>query len=69
MLVSRVNKAAEYRRHAQEARTVAAWISLKDVREQLLATARHLEMLAEEEERLAQEARPDQSLKTGSDAV
>ncbi len=69
MLVSRLNKAAEYRRHAQEARTVAAWISLKDVREQLLATARHLETLAEEEERLAQEAGPAQSLKTRSDAA
>ncbi len=69
MLVSQLNKAAEYRRHAQEARTVAAWISLKDVREQLLATARHLETLAEEEERLVQEASPVQSLNMGSDAA
>ncbi len=69
MVVSRLNKAAEYRRHAQEARTVAAWISLKDVQEQLLATARHLEVLVEEEERLVQEASPVQSLNMGSDAA
>ncbi len=69
MLVSRLNKAAEYRRHAQEARAVAAWISLKDVREQLLVTARHLEVLAEEEERLVQEAGPVQVTKSGSDAA
>jgi hypothetical protein len=48
---------------------VAAWISLKDVREQLLATARHLETLAEEEERLVQEASPVQVLRPGSDAA
>jgi hypothetical protein len=48
---------------------VAAWISLKDVREQRLATARDLEALADEEERLVQEVRPVQVLKSGSDAV
>ncbi len=69
MLVSRLNRAAEHRRQAQEARAVAAWISLKDVREQLLATARDLEALADEEERLVQEVSPAQALKSGSDAV
>lgn len=48
---------------------MAAWISLKDVREQLLATARDLEALADEEERLVQEVSPAQGLKPGSDAA
>ena len=69
MLVSRLNRAAEHRRQAQEARAVAAWISLKDVREQLLATARDLEALADEEERLVQEVSPVQVLRPSSDAV
>ena len=61
MLVARLNRAAEHRQQAQEARVVAAWISLKDVREQLLATARDLEALADEEERLVQEVSPAQA--------
>ncbi len=56
MFISRLDKAAEYRRQAQQARAVAAWISLNDVRQQLLETARHLEVLAEEEETGAREA-------------
>ncbi len=69
MLISRLDRAAEYRRQAQQARAVAAWISLKDVRAQLLATARRLEILAEAEERLVQEASPAQVLKPGSDVA
>ena len=56
MFISRLNKAAEYRQQAQQARAVAAWISINETRQQLLETARHLEMLAEDEERRAQGA-------------
>ena len=61
MLVTQLNRAAEYRRQAQQARAVAAWISLQDVRQQLLETARHLETLAEDEERRAREMMPPHS--------
>jgi hypothetical protein len=60
-LVTQLNRAAEYRRQAQQARAVAAWISLQDVRQQLLETARDLEVLAEGEERRAREMRLPQS--------
>jgi len=49
----RHDKAAEYRRQAQEVRDLARQISINDARRQLLATAMHLEALAEEEERRA----------------
>lgn len=54
MSARRLHKAKEYRRQAQQARDVAQWMSLLDAKQQLLETARHLEMLAEIEE---QEAR------------
>ncbi len=65
MLVTQLNRAAEYRRQAQQARAVAAWISLQDVRQQLLETARDLEVLAEGEERRAREMRLPQSKASG----
>jgi hypothetical protein len=51
MYSPRYDKAAEYRRQAREARTLASQISINDARSQLLETATHLEALAEEEER------------------
>ena len=49
-LASRSSKAADYRRQAKEIRTLAAQITLMDARHQLLETARHLEVLAADEE-------------------
>ena len=46
-----LEKAAEYRRKAQEIRTIVEKITIYEAREQLLETAEHLEALAEEEER------------------
>jgi hypothetical protein len=57
------DKAAEYRRRAQEARDLAQQISLKDVKRHLLETAKNLEILAEAEERRAREAGPPFPLK------
>ncbi|HEX2555745.1 MAG TPA: hypothetical protein VHL98_18755 [Microvirga sp.] len=51
------DRAAEYRRQAQQIRDVAAWISRHDVRKQLLETVCHLEVLALEEERRHQPGR------------
>jgi hypothetical protein len=51
----RHDKAAEYRRQAQEVRDLVRQISINDARRQLLETAMHLEALAEEEERRVQE--------------
>jgi hypothetical protein len=51
--VERLTKAAEYRRQAQEIRTIAERIAINEAREQLLETADHLEQLAQEEERKA----------------
>jgi len=48
------HRAAEYRRQAQEIRTIVQKLSIDEAREQLLETAERLEMLAEEEERKAQ---------------
>jgi len=48
------HRAAEYRRQAQEIRTMVQKLSIDEAREQLLETAKRLEMLAEEEERKAQ---------------
>ena len=48
-----VLKAAEYRRQAQEIRTIVEKIAIDEAREQLLETAEHLEELAQEAERKA----------------
>ena len=50
----RHDQAAEYRRQAQEIRTMAQKLSIDEAREQFLKTAERLETLAEEEERRAQ---------------
>ena len=47
------DQAAEYRRQAQEIRTIVQKISINEARKQLLQTAEHLEGLASEEERKA----------------
>ena len=44
------DQAAEYRRQAQEIRTMVQKLSIDEAREQLLETAEGLERLAEEEE-------------------
>ncbi|WP_457093966.1 hypothetical protein [Microvirga sp. P5_D2] len=44
-------KAAEYRQRAQTSREVARWTSLRESREHLLEAAKHLDALADEEER------------------
>ncbi|MCB8822866.1 hypothetical protein LJD17_20255 [Microvirga rosea] len=56
MYSPRYDKAAEYRRLAEESRTLARQISINDARRQLLETAKHLELLAQEEERRMQMA-------------
>ena len=48
------DQAAEYRRQAQEIRTIVEKLSIDEAREQLLETAERLERLAEEEERKVQ---------------
>jgi hypothetical protein len=48
------DQAAGYRKQAAAARAVATSVSLNDVKQKLLETARRLEALAEEEERKAQ---------------
>jgi hypothetical protein len=50
------DKAVEYRQQAESIRVIARQISLNEARNQLLDTARHLELSAEEEERKAQQA-------------
>ena len=50
MSVDRLKKAAEYRRQAQEIRTIVQKIWIKEARAQLLETAEHLEVLAKQEE-------------------
>jgi GTP cyclohydrolase I len=47
----RHNQAVEYRRQAQEIRTIIQTLSINEARNQLLETAERLETLAEEEER------------------
>ena len=64
MYSPRYDKAAEYRRQAQEVREIACQISINDARRQLLETAKHLEALAEEEERRVRETAPDQVPRT-----
>jgi hypothetical protein len=51
----RPDKAAEYRQEAESIRAVARQVSLNETRNQLLDAARHLEVLAEEEERKARQ--------------
>ena len=50
MSADRFDHAAEYRRQAQEIRTIVEKIWINEAREQLLETAEHLEGLAQEEE-------------------
>lgn len=47
---SRHKQAAEYRRKAQEIRTIVQTLSIDEAREQFLETAERLETLAAEEE-------------------
>jgi hypothetical protein len=64
MYVPRQDRAADYRRQAEEARAMAKWISLNDTKHQLLeVAAKHLEALAEIEER---EARKVDALQASS---
>jgi GTP cyclohydrolase I len=49
----RHDQAAEYRRQAQEIRTMVQKLSIDEACEQLLETAERLEKLVEEEERKA----------------
>ena len=51
----RPEKAADYRRQAENIRTMARQISLSESRNRLLNAARDLDGLAEEEERKAQQ--------------
>jgi hypothetical protein len=48
--VSQFGRAAEYRRRAEQARTVAACMSLTETKQQLLELAQHLEVMAGIEE-------------------
>ena len=52
------DQATGYRRQAAAARAVATSISLNDVKQKLLETARRLEALAEEEERRTETNNP-----------
>ncbi|WP_114948710.1 hypothetical protein [Microvirga calopogonii] len=63
MPARRLHKAKEYRRQAKEAQDVAKWISLLDVKQQLLETAQYLERLAEIEEQEAQKIISTETLK------
>ncbi|KLK90854.1 hypothetical protein AA309_23320 [Microvirga vignae] len=63
MFVPPLDKAAEYRRQANDARATAKWISLLDVKHQLLEMARHLDVLAEIEEQKARQTAPIQTPK------
>ena len=51
MSSNHLKKAAEYRRQAQELRTIVQTIWINEACEQFLETAKHLEGLAQEEER------------------
>jgi len=52
----RPDKAAEFRQHANEIRTMARQISLNEPRNKLLDAAGRLDVLAKEEERMAGQA-------------
>ncbi|WP_246529503.1 DUF6894 family protein [Microvirga zambiensis] len=54
MYIPSHDKAAEYRRLAEEARTLARQISISDARQHLFETAKQWELLAEEAERRSQ---------------
>jgi predicted MarR family transcription regulator len=56
LYVPRQDHVADYRRQAQDARAMASWISPNEANHQLLEVARHLEAMAEIEERAAREA-------------
>ncbi len=58
MPARRLRNAETYRRQAKEARDVAKWISMLDVKQQLFETAQHLEALAEIEEQEARKIVP-----------
>ena len=63
MYIPSHDKAAEYRRLAVEARTMARQISIQDGRAKLLETARYFETLADLEERGVRQTVPVQSSK------
>ena len=53
MYIARQDRAADYRRQAQEARAMANWMSPDDTKHQLVGVAKHLDALADLEEREA----------------
>jgi predicted esterase YcpF (UPF0227 family) len=63
LYIARQDRAADYRRQAQEARAMANWMSPDDTKHQLLGVARHLEALADLEEREARKAAPGRNPK------
>jgi hypothetical protein len=64
LYIARQDRAADYRRQAQEARAMAHWMSLNNTKhQQLLGVAKHLEALADLEEREARKVAPVQSPK------
>src|SRR3712207_9487154 len=63
MYIPSHDRAAEYRRLAEEARTMARQISIQDGRAKLLETARHFETLADLEERGVRQTIPVQGSK------
>jgi hypothetical protein len=56
--VPQFDQAADYRRRAEEARTMARLISLTDTKTHLLEAARHLEVLAQIEEEKVRQVAP-----------
>ena len=50
------NQAAKYRQEAERIRTMARQLNFNEARDRLLEDAKHLEVLAAEEERKAQQA-------------
>ncbi len=60
------HKAAEYRQQAESIRTLARQITLNEARNQFLNDAKSLELLAEEEERKAQQAISHSAPKPGA---
>ncbi|MXQ12410.1 hypothetical protein [Microvirga makkahensis] len=61
LYIARQDRATDYRRQAQEARAMANWMSPDDIKHQLLGVAKHLEALADLEERHARKVAPARS--------
>jgi len=69
LYIARQDRAADYRRQAEEARVMAKWPSLNESKGLLLEIAEHLDEMAKLEEREARKLMSSKAVDHGHDLI